>query len=394
MIGVGVAGVGVGVGFGVIDVLSVWSVSVSLIGMIVVGVTNVVGVVGVFGVGVVDVVGVGLTGLIGVGVMFVVVVFVGVDVGGGVAVVGVCVGVVGVGVVSVGVIGVCTFKRDYKKSLCAASVESFLQFAFEESERDKESVAVAFAAESAARWAAASGTRNCVVQAQSQQISELVQLVKNLGEMQAASLARGAVSASAGAATGAETVGDPMEVDKDTGGVRHNKAENYLPKIPMLSHEKMGTRASEIANWAEKFAAWSKLWLRVVPEAQLGVWDPVEVFDSHLRLISYEKESTHAKSFWNEDTLAAFNKGKGKKGKDSKGKPFFPLFPFLSFPFPFLKEKEGKGKGGDSKGAASKVKCFNWDEVGHFARDCPHPKKEKGAGASGQPKANRSGVGW
>ena len=50
-----------------------------------------------------------------------------------------------------------------------------------------------------------------VVQAQSQQISELVQLVKSLGEMQAASLARGAVSASAGAsgtATGAETVGD------------------------------------------------------------------------------------------------------------------------------------------------------------------------------------------
>ena len=37
-----------------------------------------------------------------------------------------------------------------------------------------------------------------------------------------------------------------MEVDKDTGGVRHNKAENYLPKIPMLSHEKMTSRASEI----------------------------------------------------------------------------------------------------------------------------------------------------
>ena len=43
-----------------------------------------------------------------------------------------------------------------------SSLESFLQFAFEESERDEESVAVAFAAESAARWAAASGTRNYV----------------------------------------------------------------------------------------------------------------------------------------------------------------------------------------------------------------------------------------
>eukprot|EP00439_Symbiodinium_sp_Y106_P002528 s11094_g1.t1 len=107
-----------------------------------------------------------------------------------------------------------------------------------------------------------------VVQAQSQQISELVQLVKNLGEMQAASLARGAVSASAGAsgaATGAETVGDPMEVDKDTGGVRHNKAENYLPKIPMLSHEKMGTRASEIANWAE-FTESISSWLALLDD--------------------------------------------------------------------------------------------------------------------------------
>ena len=36
-----------------------------------------------------------------------------------------------------------------------------------------------------------------------------------------------------------------MEVDRDTGGLRHNKAENYSPKISMLSDEKMGMRASE-----------------------------------------------------------------------------------------------------------------------------------------------------
>lgn len=127
-----------------------------------------------------------------------------------------------------------------------------------------------------------------VVQAQSQQISELVQLVKNLGEMQAASLARGAVSASAGAsgaATGAETVGDPMEVDKDTGGVRHNKAENYLPKIPMLSHEKMGTRASEIANWAE-FTESISSWL-----ALLDDFYPVELYRATITDVQINQNS-------------------------------------------------------------------------------------------------------
>ena len=37
-----------------------------------------------------------------------------------------------------------------------------------------------------------------------------------------------------------------MEVEKDTGGVRHSKAEQYLPKIPMLNHDKMVFRSSEI----------------------------------------------------------------------------------------------------------------------------------------------------
>ena len=42
----------------------------------------------------------------------------------------------------------------------------------------------------------------------------------------------------------------PMEVDKDTGGVRHSKAEQYLPKIPMLNYEKMVSRSSEINYWS------------------------------------------------------------------------------------------------------------------------------------------------
>ena len=31
---------------------------------------------------------------------------------------------------------------------------------------------------------------------------------------------------------------EPMEVEKDTGGVRHWKAENYIPKIPVLDPKK------------------------------------------------------------------------------------------------------------------------------------------------------------
>ena len=85
------------------------------------------------------------------------------------------------------------------------------------------------------------------IQAQSAQISDLMQIVKGLGRLQEQTLA---ASTQATPATGAEEkTGDestPMEVDKDTGGVRCSKAEQYLPKIPMLNYEKMVSRSSEI----------------------------------------------------------------------------------------------------------------------------------------------------
>ena len=69
-----------------------------------------------------------------------------------------------------------------------------------------------------------------VVQAQSQQISELVQLVKSLGELQAASLARGTVVPGVASVSSGEATVQPMEVD--TGGVRHNKAGKLLAEDP------------------------------------------------------------------------------------------------------------------------------------------------------------------
>ena len=79
------------------------------------------------------------------------------------------------------------------------------------------------------------------IQAQSAQISELVQIVKGLGRLQEQTL---------NVSKGVEDPA-PMEVDKDTGGVRHSKAEQYLPKIPTLNFEKMVSRSSEINYWTE-----------------------------------------------------------------------------------------------------------------------------------------------
>ena len=111
------------------------------------------------------------------------------------------------------------------------------------------------------------------IQAQSTQISELMQIVKGLGRLQEQTLA---ASTKTTPATGAEEkTGDdatPMEVDKDTGGVMHSKAEQYLPKIPMLNYEKMVSRSSEINYWTEFVEAISS-WL-----ALLDDFYPVELY--------------------------------------------------------------------------------------------------------------------
>ena len=109
-----------------------------------------------------------------------------------------------------------------------------------------------------------------VIQTQSQQIADLVQLVKGLSELQAAALTSGGIaSSSAGGATQPteqdEQGNAPMEVDRDTGGVRHHKAERYLPKIPMLAFEKMNTRSNEINYWSE-FVESVNSWLALLDD--------------------------------------------------------------------------------------------------------------------------------
>ena len=120
------------------------------------------------------------------------------------------------------------------------------------------------------------------------------------------------------------------------------------------------------------------------------ILESIKFYDSRVRLIEYGKESkVNAKAFWNEETIAAFNKGKGKKGKD-KGKKGGKS------------SQEGQEKGGKGKEkgkgtaktratsepAKSKIKCFFCHKFGHYARDCPDKKKNGGDGkGSGQPAA-------
>ena len=83
-------------------------------------------------------------------------------------------------------------------------------------------------------------------------------------------------SSAAGAAQSSTAQDDqgsaPMEVEKDTGGVRHHKAEQYLPKIPMLAFDKMTTRANEINYWSE-FVESVNSWL-----ALLDDFYPIELY--------------------------------------------------------------------------------------------------------------------
>ena len=150
------------------------------------------------------------------------------------------------------------------------------------------------------------------IQAQSTQISDLMQIVKGLGRLQEQTLA---ASTQATPATGAEEkTGDesaPMEVDKDTGGVRHSKAEQYLPKIPMLNYDKMVSRSSEINYWTEYVEAISS-WL-----ALLDDFYPVELYrasitDSVVRQDALEKgPAARSSRFHNllKQSLGSFQRG-------------------------------------------------------------------------------------
>ena len=60
--------------------------------------------------------------------------------------------------------------------------------------------------------------------------------------------------------------------------------------------------------------------LRGKSDALGEVLESIKFYDSHIRLIEYDKQSeANAKAFWTEETIAAFNRGKGKKGKGKEG---------------------------------------------------------------------------
>ena len=98
------------------------------------------------------------------------------------------------------------------------------------------------------------------IQVQSAQISDLMQIVKGLGRLQDRLwLLLRRPSAQAEEKTGDESAS--IEVDKDTGGVRHAKAEQYLPML----NTRRWSRSSKINYWTEYVEAISS-WLALLDD--------------------------------------------------------------------------------------------------------------------------------